>query len=245
LTKSIEEEEWSDVNVEILEFLQSSNEIVGGRIYLLRENSIRCVVSNSIKRFIDVKPEELRDLLKQQNSSRYHSQWFLRKELSEDYNCLSYLFPIYKDDNLLGFFVIDVNWKALTEKVRGNKNSFWQETLLVRTSNNIWNETSSWNKLINNRIMSEDHNNYKNKSTVISYQKLTQSEDYFVQIISLKLYRVFLPLCLTLSVLFIVSIIIFAFFIEIITNSIMLPLVDIQDKIKKTLSEVKILDTKE
>lgn len=245
LVHSMELQNWSDVSGEISEFLRSTNEIVGGRIYVFTEDEVRCVVSNSIRHFIDMKPEELMDVLQRQHTNTYHSQWILRKGVAGEYNCLSFLFPIYKEDALLGFFLADVNWKGLVDKVIDNSNSFWEETLLVRTNNKIWNEDSPWNDIIDNRILSDDTNLFRNKTTVISFQKLNQSEDYFVQINSLKLYHVFIPLGATLFLLFLISVIIFNFFINTITNSIIIPLVNLQDKMNKTLNEVQSLDNKE
>lgn len=236
---AVAKRQWNRVSTMIVDFLQSSNGIEGVRIYVWKDSVLQCVTSNGSVRFADMPPEEL--LLKAKAQAENESgAWFLRSGISGRNECLSYLIPIYQDKQPLGYFLADVNVSDfMTRQLGTGIESFGQETLLIRTAGKEWSGDSPWNADLDRRLTAEDNQRFAKKEMLFSAYKLPQSEDFFVQVTSLNLNRIFLLPILALLVLFAASVLVCYFVVRAVTNSISSPLSSLQGKINQTLKEVQ------
>jgi hypothetical protein len=236
LISAIEKGDWMTVSKKVEEFLQSSSGMVGGRIYTFKDHVLDCKTSSGTA---DMDTEELLTRLNNQNSDIYSAQWLLRTGVTDRYEYLSYLLPIYNDKNLVGFFLADIKFKQLVRDILDdNSKMFWQETLIMRTGDKIWSDYTKWNLILDDLILEQNEKAVLKGNTLITVHKLEQSEDYYAQILTLKLNRIFFPMGMTLMVFFIISIILSYFMVNFVTNSIILPLLDLQDKMNQTKNEI-------
>lgn len=237
LISAIEKKEWMTVSKKVEEFLQSSRGMVGGRIYTFKDQVLECKTSSGTA---DMEIEELKQHLKLQTSDIYSARWFLRTGTTEKYDYLSYLLPIYNDKILVGFFLADIDFKKLVRDIlNDNSKMFWQETLIMRTGDKIWSDMTKWNATLDNLILEHNEDAVLKGNTLVTVHKLEQSDDYYAQILTLKLNQIFFPMAMTLILFFIISIILAYFTVNFVTNSIILPLIDLHEKMNQTKNEVK------
>jgi hypothetical protein len=229
---AIKKGDWTTVSKKVEEFLQSSRGMVGGRIYIFRDQTLHCITSSGTA---DMASDELLRRLKKNNSNIYSAQWFLRTGAPDKYEYLSYLLPIYEEKNFIGFFLADIKFSQLVYDILSdNSKTFWQETLLMRTGDKIWSSATEWSGELDRLILEKNEKPTLVGNTLITVHKLEQSEDYYAQVLTLKINRIFFPLGITLMVFFVISIILSYFLVVFVTNSIILPLLDLRDKMDQT-----------
>lgn len=219
-TGEINRRDWSAIVNKMDEFRQSSGNISSLSVYIVKNENLIYSRGDSDMRYKVMEWKELKNIWSWALNEGENAIWFLRQVDDVEKKCLSYLMPIYDKDQAVGFLLADMNLETFVNNILKGE-LLWTESISI----------ASQEEYSQNGIFSIGDDN------IIAVRGLTQSNVVLVQTISLKLEEMLLPVKITFSCIFLVSLIVIYFGVKFISKSIIIPLNDLKNKMDRTLSQ--------
>lgn len=229
----VSERKWNEVGERMAAFSQSSNIVEMLTVYYEdNQGTLQAYQGNYGKGHIrEMEPEEARQYWEMASRMGKKEIWFLREGILDGYEYLSYLIPIQKEDNVVGFLRADISAASYMRELLGESSSLWEESFSIYSENAQWYSDNFQEKELWNIDQKRSGVTIQGRE-MISVNALTETGDKIIQKITLKTEQLLLPAGITLLLIFLGSLFFIFFGIRMVSRTITVPLSEMQEKMK-------------
>lgn len=238
LVREITEEKWSEVDDRITAFAQSFSAIESLRIYYENEQGLsrQFVRGYGNTNIPKLEPSIVTQYWERAGKRNQNEIWFLREGQNEGYECLSYLMPLLKDGERVGFLLADIPVSTYMNTLTTENASLWEEHFVISSEETAWYSSHNIRDSFD-AVQQQPQEGLQVLGDQILYtQELTETGNLLIQIISLKTGQLLFPTAVSFTIIFLCSLVFIYFGVRKISRTITVPLNEIEQKLTNTVS---------
>lgn len=238
LINEVQEKRWSDVNDRITVFVQSSSVLESFGIYYNNEQGElqKYIWGHGNSYAKELEPNMVEAYWAKALNLGQNEIWFLKEGEKDGQECLCYLMPLQEGEKQVGFLLVDVNIDSSIKNLL-QKDSLWQEHLAILSDDADWYSEEDHEQHYTLNILPQTETPQIINGKMVSAKNLTSMGEKMVQVISLDMFQILLPVGAAFLIIFLLSLVVIYFGIRMVTKTITVPMEEMQEKIKNTLHQ--------